>query len=147
MVVTNQWRALGFWAVRVPATAKCSAPDLEGLRRGLDAEVPYDRVTAGELPGAHPDGRAEIDHEGAALGANSTIVCGTTVGEWAMVAAGSVVTKDVPDHALVRGNPARVVGYVFADGDTAVFEGDVAVSKKTGEKLVRGKDGVVRRGE
>ena len=44
---------------------------------------------------------------GAALGANATIVCGVTVGKWAMVASGSVVTKDVPDHALVMGNPAR----------------------------------------
>ncbi len=53
---------------------------------------------------------------GAALGANSTIVCGTTIGKWAMVAAGSVVTKDVPDHALVLGNPARVIGWVCSCG-------------------------------
>ena len=84
---------------------------------------------------------------GAALGANSTIVFGITVGAWAMVAAGSVVTKDVPDFALVRGNPARVVGYVFPDGESATFEGDVAKSKKTGDTLVKGKDGVVRRGQ
>lgn len=44
---------------------------------------------------------------GASLGANSTIVCGITVGEYAMVAAGSVVTKDVPPYTLVMGNPAR----------------------------------------
>ena len=53
---------------------------------------------------------------GAALGANSTIVCGVTVGRWSMVASGSVVTKDVPDHALVMGNPARVVAWVCACG-------------------------------
>jgi acetyltransferase-like isoleucine patch superfamily enzyme len=53
---------------------------------------------------------------GAALGANSTIVCGITVGRWAMVASGSVVTKDVPDHALVMGNPARIVAWVCACG-------------------------------
>jgi acetyltransferase-like isoleucine patch superfamily enzyme len=53
---------------------------------------------------------------GAAIGANSTIVCGITIGEWAMVGAGSVVTRDVPDHALVVGNPARMVGYVTAAG-------------------------------
>ena len=53
---------------------------------------------------------------GAALGANSTIVCGVTVGDWAMVASGSVVTKDVPDHALVLGNPARFVGWVCSCG-------------------------------
>lgn len=53
---------------------------------------------------------------GAALGANSTIVCGITIGRWAMVGSGSVVTKDVPDHALVVGNPARQIGYVCACG-------------------------------
>lgn len=50
--------------------------------------------------------------KGASLGANSTIVCGKTIGDWALVAAGSVVTKDVPAYGLVRGNPARLVGYV-----------------------------------
>src|SRR5205085_12699428 len=60
---------------------------------------------------------------GAALGANSTIVCGTTVGTWAMVAAGSVVTKDVPDHALVAGNPARVLGWVCSCGTRVVLDG------------------------
>lgn len=53
---------------------------------------------------------------GAALGANSTIVCGITIGRWAMVGSGSVVTKDVPDYALVVGNPARIIGYVTASG-------------------------------
>lgn len=53
---------------------------------------------------------------GAAIGANSTIVCGITVGRWAMIGAGSVVTKDVPDYALVVGNPARIIGYVTAAG-------------------------------
>jgi acetyltransferase-like isoleucine patch superfamily enzyme len=53
---------------------------------------------------------------GAALGANSTIVCGVTIGRWAMVASGSVVTKDVPDHALVMGNPARLFAWVCSCG-------------------------------
>lgn len=53
---------------------------------------------------------------GASLGANSTVRCGITIGPWAMVAAGSVVTRDVPPHGLVRGNPARLVGYVLRDG-------------------------------
>ena len=53
---------------------------------------------------------------GAALGANSTIVCGITVGRWAMIGAGSVVTRDVPDYGLVVGNPARLIGYVCACG-------------------------------
>jgi acetyltransferase-like isoleucine patch superfamily enzyme len=49
---------------------------------------------------------------GASIGAGSTIVCGVTIGEFALVGAGSVVTKDVPPHALVFGNPARSQGYV-----------------------------------
>ena len=54
--------------------------------------------------------------DGASIGANATIVCGNTVGEYAMVAAGAVVTKDVPAHALVVGVPARQVGWVCRCG-------------------------------
>jgi UDP-2-acetamido-3-amino-2,3-dideoxy-glucuronate N-acetyltransferase len=54
---------------------------------------------------------------GASLGANCTVVCGVTVGEHAMVAAGAVVTRDVPAYALVAGVPARLVGYVCACGE------------------------------
>lgn len=61
---------------------------------------------------------------GAAIGANATIVCGVTVGRWALVAAGSVVTKDVPDHGLVRGNPARLVGFVSAAGHKMTAEAE-----------------------
>lgn len=46
---------------------------------------------------------------GASIGANATIVCGVTLGEWCMVGAGAVVTKDVPPYALVQGNPARII--------------------------------------
>jgi UDP-2-acetamido-3-amino-2,3-dideoxy-glucuronate N-acetyltransferase len=52
-----------------------------------------------------------VEH-GASIGANATIVCGVSLGDYSMVAAGSVVTKDVPPHTLVRGNPARPVAYV-----------------------------------
>ena len=53
---------------------------------------------------------------GAAIGANSTIVCGITIGCWAMVGAGSVVTRDVSPYTLVAGNPARPLGFVCACG-------------------------------
>jgi UDP-2-acetamido-3-amino-2,3-dideoxy-glucuronate N-acetyltransferase len=53
---------------------------------------------------------------GATIGANATIVCGTTVGRYAFVAAGAVVTKDVPDYALVMGNPARQDGWMSRHG-------------------------------
>ena len=53
---------------------------------------------------------------GASIGANATIVCGNVIGEYAMVGSGSVVTKDVPAHALVAGNPARQIGWVCKCG-------------------------------
>ena len=54
--------------------------------------------------------------KGASIGANSTIRCGITLGEYSMVAAGSVVTKDVPAFGLIRGNPAKLVGHVCLCG-------------------------------
>jgi acetyltransferase-like isoleucine patch superfamily enzyme len=59
---------------------------------------------------------------GASIGANSTIICGITIGEFAMIAAGSVVTKDVKPFALVMGNPAREVGQVDELGNRQVGE-------------------------
>jgi UDP-2-acetamido-3-amino-2,3-dideoxy-glucuronate N-acetyltransferase len=53
---------------------------------------------------------------GCTIGANSTIVCGVTIGRYAFVAAGSVVTKDVPDYALVLGNPAKQAGWMSRHG-------------------------------
>jgi UDP-2-acetamido-3-amino-2,3-dideoxy-glucuronate N-acetyltransferase len=53
---------------------------------------------------------------GCSIGANATIVCGTTIGRYAFVAAGSVVTRDVPDYALVMGNPARPKGWISRHG-------------------------------
>lgn len=62
----------------------------------------------------------EITHthikKGASLGANVTVVCGNTVGEYAMVGSGSVITKDVPDYALMVGNPAKQIGWVCKCG-------------------------------
>ncbi len=73
--------------------------------------------------------------EGASLGANSTIVCGNTVGRFAMVGAGSVVTKDVPDFALVVGNPARVIGWWSEAGEKMEFDKDgIFISPRTGIK-------------
>jgi acetyltransferase-like isoleucine patch superfamily enzyme len=53
---------------------------------------------------------------GASIGAHATIVCGVTIGRWAMVGAGAVVTRDVPDYGLVYGNPARLRGFVCPCG-------------------------------
>jgi acetyltransferase-like isoleucine patch superfamily enzyme len=54
---------------------------------------------------------------GASIGAHATIVCGVTIGRWAMVGAGAVVTRDVPDYGLVYGNPARLRGWVCPCGE------------------------------
>ncbi|MBU0686408.1 MAG: N-acetyltransferase [Candidatus Margulisbacteria bacterium] len=68
--------------------------------------------------------------EGASLGANSTIVCGITIGKHGFVGAGSVVTKDVPDYAMVYGNPARIKGWMCECGTKLVFLNDRAGCSK-----------------
>jgi UDP-2-acetamido-3-amino-2,3-dideoxy-glucuronate N-acetyltransferase len=60
--------------------------------------------------------RSTLVKTGASIGANATIVCGATIGKYAFVGAGAVVTKDVPDHALVVGNPARQIGWMCSCG-------------------------------
>lgn len=70
--------------------------------------------------------------EGASLGANSTIVCGITIGKHAFVGAGSVVTKDVPDYALVYGNPAKIKGWMCECGTKLNFTDSNAICAKCG---------------
>lgn len=69
----------------------------------------------------YPKGRAgykkTLVKEGASIGANATVVCGTTIGRWALIGAGAVVTADVPDHALMLGVPARLRGWVCECGE------------------------------
>ncbi len=82
--------------------------------------------------------------EGASIGANATIVCGHTIGKHAMIGAGAVVTKDVPDYALVVGNPGRVVGWVSEAGKKLKFdENGIAYCEKSKKKYLF-KDGTVR---
>ena len=64
--------------------------------------------------------------QGASLGANSTVVCGTTIGRYAFIGAGAVVTRDVPDYALVYGNPARLQGWRCACGVALPFAKDAS---------------------
>lgn len=64
------------------------------------------------------EARATRVKKGATIGANATIVCGNTLGRYSFIAAGAVVTKDVPDHALFAGNPAQLKGFVCECGET-----------------------------
>jgi UDP-2-acetamido-3-amino-2,3-dideoxy-glucuronate N-acetyltransferase len=67
--------------------------------------------------------RPTLVRRGATLGANCTIVCGVTIGQYAFIGAGAVVIKDVPDFALVVGNPARIIGWMCVCGNRINFEG------------------------
>jgi len=69
-----------------------------------------------------------VVREGASIGANATLLCGTEIGCYSLVGAGSVVTKSVPNFALVAGNPARVRGYVCRCGKKLTFSGEGQVS-------------------
>lgn len=81
--------------------------------------------------------------EGASIGANATIVCGNTLGKHCMIGAGSVVTKNVPDYALVIGTPGRVVGWVSEAGKKLKFdENGKAFCEKSGKNYLV-KDGIV----
>jgi UDP-2-acetamido-3-amino-2,3-dideoxy-glucuronate N-acetyltransferase len=73
--------------------------------------------------------------EGASIGANATIVCGNEIGRYAMIGAGAVVTKDIPDFALVLGNPARIVGWMSEAGKRLNFDSDgFAFCEKSSKK-------------
>ena len=74
---------------------------------------------------------------GASIGANATIICGNTIGKWALIGSGAVVTKDVPDHALMLGVPAKIVGFVCECG--AVLP-DSLECKECGRKYIAQND-------
>lgn len=65
--------------------------------------------------------RQTIIKKGASIGANATIVCGHVIGSYAFIGAGSVVTKDIPDFALVAGNPAKIIGWMCKCGKKLDF--------------------------
>lgn len=77
--------------------------------------------------------RRTVVKQGASIGANATIVCGHNIGRFAFVGAGSVVTKDVPDYALVYGCPAEVRGWVCRCGERLQFSGGRAVCPACGK--------------
>lgn len=78
--------------------------------------------------------RPTLVKKGASIGANATVVCGSTIGSYAMVGAGSVITKDVPDYALVYGNPARLKSYVCKCGKKLTKSNEYYVCSECGKK-------------
>jgi len=82
--------------------------------------------------------------KGASIGANATIVCGNDIGEYAFIGAGSVVTKEVPDFALVVGNPARQIGWMSTYGHRLTFDvNGKAVCPESSEEYIL-ENGLVR---
>lgn len=70
--------------------------------------------------------------KGASIGANATVVCGVTISEWAFIAAGAVVTKNVPAYAVVAGVPAKIIGWACECGEALTFKASQASCKVCG---------------
>lgn len=94
----------------------------------------------------YPKGRENykktLVRTGATIGANATIVCGNSIGKWAMIAAGAVVTGSVLDHAMMVGVPAVQIGWVCECGERL---NDDLICKKCGRKYKRAESGLVER--
>jgi UDP-2-acetamido-3-amino-2,3-dideoxy-glucuronate N-acetyltransferase len=86
--------------------------------------------------------RKTLVKKGATIGANATIVCGNTIGEYAFIGAGSVVTRDVPDYALVYGNPGKVKGWICQCAVEITFRSGKAVCRACGKKYKKDRTGV-----
>lgn len=102
------------------------------------------RTPRSEFP-RKPDYQPTRVRRGATLGANATVLCGITIGAAAFIAAGAVVTHDVPDFALMAGMPARVSGWVCACGPRLAFEGTDARCGECGRRYTRDGDVVRQR--
>lgn len=82
---------------------------------------------------------------GVTIGANATIVCGTSIGAYAFIGAGAVVTKNVPPYALIVGNPGRQMGWMSQHGERLTFnEQGIAVCAGSGEKYALTENGVTK---
>jgi UDP-2-acetamido-3-amino-2,3-dideoxy-glucuronate N-acetyltransferase len=82
---------------------------------------------------------------GSSIGANATIVCGVTLHECAFVAAGAVVTKDVPAYAMVAGVPAKIIGWMSAYGDALEFDAKGISTDSIGHRYEKISDAQIRR--
>ncbi len=89
----------------------------------------------------HEESVKTLISRGASIGANATIVAGHTLGQYCMIGAGAVVTKDIPPFALVVGNPSRRIGWVGVKGERLEFDGDGLC--RTAEGVYAMRDGAV----
>jgi hypothetical protein len=89
----------------------------DGVFLGPSCVFTNDLTPRARFPKGHENYKKTIIKEGASIGANATVVCGHTIGKYAMIAAGAVVTRNVPDFALVAGVPAKVIGKVDEKGN------------------------------
>jgi UDP-2-acetamido-3-amino-2,3-dideoxy-glucuronate N-acetyltransferase len=88
--------------------------------------------------------RPTLVKKGASIGANATIICGVTIGSYALIGAGAVVTRDVPPYAVVTGNPARQKGWVSEAGHTLQFVNERAVCAETGQQYILQQNQVIK---
>ena len=86
--------------------------------------------------------RKTLVRKGATIGANVTVVCGYTIGQYAFIGAGAVVTKDVPDYALVYGNPGRVKGWICQCASEVLFRTGKAKCEACGKQYKKDRTGV-----
>ncbi len=89
----------------------------DGVFCGPSCVFTNDLTPRARYPKGREGYKKTVIREGASIGANATIVCGNIIGRYAMVAAGAVVTKDVPDYAVVAGVPAKMAGRVDERGE------------------------------
>jgi len=86
--------------------------------------------------------RTTLVRKGATIGANATVICGNTIGRYAFIGAGTVVTRDVPNYALVVGNPGKVKGWVCQCAVQIVFRGRKAKCEACGKEYEKDAKGV-----
>jgi UDP-2-acetamido-3-amino-2,3-dideoxy-glucuronate N-acetyltransferase len=86
--------------------------------------------------------RQTLVRKGATIGANATVLCGHTIGRYAFIGAGATVTKDVPDYALVLGNPARIAGWMCQCGKQVKFQNGLATCSHCGKRYMQDKSKV-----
>lgn len=102
----------------------------DGVFCGPSMVFTNDLTPRAEYPKGSENYKKTLVKKGATIGANATVVCGHTLGEYCMIAAGAVVTKDVPPHALMAGVPAKQIGFVCECGEVL---DETKICKKCGK--------------